>query len=151
MSSVPVVRDQRMHLKRAIEHAEAGDRLKAVDDEWFAVCYFYSAYHMVKAAMQTDPIFDDAARCQAVDLRLTRESRYAEHHSGGAGVNGRTLGVNEIVFKLYHRIRVPYTRLHSASVSVRYGAGLEAISPITVADDFNAVRKAYLADEIVAP
>lgn len=151
MSSVPVARDAKTHLARSVVHMESGHRLRELGDEWFAVCYFYSAYHMVKAAMYADPIFDDPMRCAAVHPALTMDSRYAEHHSGGKGTNGRALGVNEVVFKLYHGIRVPYTRLHGASIAVRYGGGLEAISPITVKNDFDAVRKAYLGGEIVAP
>jgi len=151
MSSVPVARDVQTHLTRSVAHMETGDRLRQLGDEWFAVCYFYSAYHMVKAAMRVDPIFDDIARCAAVHPALSVDSRYAEHHSGGLGQNGRSLGVNEIVFKLYEKIRVPYTRLHSASVAVRYAGGLGDISPVTVKDDFDAVRTAYLAGDIVAP
>jgi len=151
MSSVPVARDVQTHLERSVAHMESGDRLRELGDEWFAVCYFYSAYHMVKAAMHADPIFDDIARCAAIDPYLSVDSRFAEHHSGGFGRNGRTLGINEIVMKLYRQIRVPYHRLHMASVSVRYGLGLGEVSPITVKSDFDAVRRAYLAGEIVAP
>ena len=151
MSAVPVARDVQTHLARSVAHMEAGDRLRDLDDEWFAVAYFYSAYHMVKAAMRDDPIFDDIARCAAVHPALSVDSRYAEHHSGGTGLNGRALGVNEIVFKLYSSIRVPYHRLHMASVAVRYGDGLTEISPVTVKQDFDAVRKSYLAGEVVAP
>lgn len=151
MSTAPVVRDARTHLERAIAHMETGDKLKELDDDWFAVCYFYSAYHMVKAAMHADPIFDDMKRCAAVDARITIESRLAEHHSGGHGKNGRTLGVNELVFKLYKGIRVPYTRLHAASIDVRYGSGLVTVSPVTVANDFGIIARAYHDGAIVAP
>jgi hypothetical protein len=151
MSTAPVIRDLRTHLERAVAHKETGDRLAAADDEWFAVCYFYSAYHAVKAAMHADPIFDDIARCAAVDAALSVDSRFAEHHSGGSGKNGRSLGVNDIVFKLYKGIRLPYTRLHMASIAVRYGSGLDTISPVTVKDDFAAVCDAFSAGTIVAP
>lgn len=151
MSSVPVARDVQTHLARSVAHMETGDKLRELGDEWFAVCYFYAAYHMVKAAMHVDPIFDDIARCSAVDARLSVDSRFAEHHAGGFGQSGRSLGVNEIVMKLYKTIRVSYHRLHAASVAVRYGDGLGDISPVTVKDDFDAVRKAYLAGEIIAP
>lgn len=151
MSSVPVVRDHRTHVARAVSHMETGERLLALEDEWFAVAFFYSAYHMVKAAMHEDPIFDDIAKCAAVDSALTVQSRFAEHHSGGFGRNGRSLGVNEIVMKIYKNIRVPYTRLHQASIAVRYGGGLDPISPVTVEDDYRKVREAYLAGQVVAP
>ncbi len=151
MSALPVARDLRTHLERAVAHAESGDKLQAAGDEWFAVCYFYSAYHMVKAAMHEDPIFDDVARCAAVSPLISLDSRYVEHHSGGKGENGRSLGVNELVMKLYHGIRVPYHRLHMASIAVRYGGGLGDISPITVADDFRAVSREYSGGKIVAP
>lgn len=151
MSAVPVARDVQTHLARSVVHMETGDRLRDAGDEWFAVCYFYSAYHMVKAAMHADPIFDDIARCSAVHPALSVDSRYAEHHAGGSSATGRALGINEIVFKLYKNIRLPYTRLHAASCAVRYGNGLAPISPITVSDDFAAVSRAYVANEIVAP
>lgn len=151
MSAIPVVRDLRTHLERAVAHKESGDRLRDADDEWFAVCYFYSAYHTVKAAMLADPIFDDMKACAAVHANLTIESRFAEHHSGGFGSGGRSLGVNEIVFKLYKTIRVPYARLHDASIAVRYGGGLDAISPITVKNDFDALCSEYVAGRMVAP
>ncbi|MEV7692484.1 hypothetical protein AB0N73_04035 [Microbacterium sp. NPDC089189] len=148
---MPVARDVQTHLERSVVHMETGDRLKAADDEWFAVCYFYSAYHLVKAAMHADPIFDDISRCSGVHPLLSVDSRYVEHHSGGKGENGRSLGMNEIVMKLYRSIRVPYHRLHTASIAVRYQGGLAPISPITVADDFTVVREEYLANNIVAP
>lgn len=151
MSSVPVVRDLKTHLERAVAHKETGDKLRDLGDDWFAVCYFYSAYHMVKAAMHADPIFDDMVACAAVDSALTIESRFAEHHSGGLGAGGRTLGINEIVFKLYKGIRVPYTRLHGASIAVRYGAGLDVISPVTVKGDFDSICKEYTEGRIIAP
>ncbi|WP_136024257.1 hypothetical protein [Microbacterium sp. K27] len=151
MSTVPVVRDLKSHIERAAAHKATGERLLELDDEWFAVAFFYSAYHAVKAAMHADPIFDDMKACAAIDGSLTIESRFAEHHSGGFGKGGRTLGVNEIVFKLYKTIRVPYTRLHGASIAVRYGAGLDVISPVTVKDDFEAVCAEYAAGRIVAP
>lgn len=152
MSSVPTARDLPSLLARSSSHQDAGDRLKALDDEWFAVCYFYSAYHMVKAAMLEDPIFDDIARCAAVHRNLSVDSRFTTHHSGGLAANGRSLGMNEIVMKLYKPIRVPYTRLHAASVAVRYGKdGLGEISPISVNDDYVAVCRAYGAGLIVAP
>lgn len=151
MSTAPVARDVKTHLERAVAHMETGDKLKETGDDWFAVCYFYSAYHMVKAAMHVDPIFDSAARCAAVDPRITIESRLAEHHSGGFGQNGRTLGVNELVFKLYKGIRVPYMRLHAASIDVRYGSGLDTVSPVTVENDFRAISRAYSDGLIVAP
>lgn len=151
MSTAPVARSARTHTERAVVHMETGDKLRAIGDEWFAVCYFYSAYHMVKAAMYADPIFDDMERCAAVHPRLTIASRLAEHHSGGFGTSGRTLGVSEVVFKLYKNIRVPYSRLHDASNQVRYGDGLGPISPVTVFDDFNDISRKYGNGEVVAP
>jgi hypothetical protein len=151
MSSVPTVRDVATHEARADTHEATGDHLYALGDEWSAVCYFYAGYHLVKAAMNSDPIFASISKLSAVHPLLTLDARFAEHHSGGHGANGRSLGVNEVVMKLYKGIRLPYTRLHMASVHVRYGRGLETLSPQTSHDDFKAVRKAYDAGLIVAP
>lgn len=150
MSSVPVVRDVKVHLQRADGHETTGNALRAVSDEWFSVAYFYSAYHLVKAAMNVDPIFGSATSLAKIDPHLTIEGRFAEHHSGGFGKNGRTLGVNDVVFKLYPGIRVAYTRLHMASCHVRYGHGLTTLSPQAAFDDFQVVRKAYHEGAIVA-
>ena len=151
MSTVPVARSEETHRERATAHLHSAKHLDEVGDEWFAVCYFYSAYHMVKAAMHADPIFDDMQRCAAVDASLSIGSRFAEHHSGGKGAGGRSLGVNEIVFKLYKNIRVAYTRLHGASISVRYGNGLGDVSPVTVRDDFRAIQEEFDGGRIIAP
>lgn len=150
MSGVPVVRDVETHKERAETHRLTGENLQALGDEWFAVCYFYSAYHLVKAAMNVDPIFDSATALSKIHPSLTMESRYAEHHSGGFGQNGRSLGVNEIVFKLYPKIRVAYNRLHVASCHVRYSRGLVTISTQSVIDDYKVVAKAFAAGEIAA-
>lgn len=150
MSGVPVVRDIETHKERAGTHRLTGDDLHALGNEWFAVCYFYSAYHLVKAAMNADPIFDSVTALAKIHASLTMESRYAEHHSGGFGQNGRSLGVNEIVFKLYPKIRVAYNRLHVASCHVRYSRGLGIISVQSVVDDYKIVAKAFAAGEIVA-
>lgn len=151
MSNVRTVRDVPTHIARAEEHEQAGDRLYALGDDWSAVCYFYAAYHLVKAALNADPIFSSLSDLQAIHRLLTLDARFAEHHSGGLGANGRSLGVNEIVFQLYKNVRTPYTRLHMASCHVRYGRGLESLSAQTSLDDFKAVKKDYVGGLIVAP
>jgi hypothetical protein len=151
MSSVPVVRDVATHKERAAAHKQSGVTLLGVDDEWFSVCYFYAAYHLVKAALNEDPIFGSLTSLQKISPKLTPDVRFAEHHSGGQGQNGRSLGINEAVFHMYKNIRVSYSRLHIASCHVRYGRGLDTVSVESIESDFSDVWSAYHAGEIVAP
>lgn len=124
--------------------------LLAGGDEWFAVCYFYASYHLVKAAMMVDPIFGNPTDLSTVDVNLTPASRWTTHHQGRVQKGGpRDFGINDIVVKLYNDISIEYRRLHMASVNVRYSSGLGVIAPTTVQADWQAVRSAYDAGTIV--
>lgn len=125
-----------------------GDRLLGDDNEWFAVCYFYSAYHLIKAALIRDPIFDSATDLSRIDVNLTPAHRWTTRHQGRVQQGSRDPGINDIVVKLYNGISVEYRRLHSASVNVRYSDGLGVISPQTVAQDFSTIWEAHSKGEI---
>ncbi|MFJ2535844.1 hypothetical protein [Microbacterium maritypicum] len=120
-------------------------------DDWFAVCYFYAAYHMARAAIMTDPIFDDLTKLQAKASWLTLEDRYVTAHQGRV-VSGqpRKAGVNDVVRLLYPGIAAQYIRLHMASVEVRYQEGLRAIHRDSAEQDFLAVQAAYLERRLIA-
>lgn len=112
------------HLTRAREHEQVGDALKdAVGNEWAAVCYFYSAYHLVRAALVADPIFDSMARLKAKSSHLMPSDRYTDSHHGSRAP-GMNFGVNELVNLLYPQILQSYEFLHQASIAVRYDTGL---------------------------
>lgn len=111
------------HVFRAAYHRGAGKALhEAADHGWAAVCYFYSAYHLARAALISDPIFDDWDALRAVDPGLIPEDRYATKHQMRRG-SEKDHGVNDLVALLYPPIRTPYVELHGASTAVRYKMG----------------------------
>jgi hypothetical protein len=119
--------EQSAHVSRAERHFKVGCALHDAGDEWAAVCYFYAAYHLVKAAMLVDPIFQDPAKCAAKHADLNMEDRFTDRHQvRRSGGSGRGWGVNDLVLLLYRSIAGDYDRLHQASVSVRYRQGLPA-------------------------
>lgn len=122
MPSTPLRIDE--HVARAERHAEVGHALRsAANDEWAAVPFFYAGYHLMRAALLEDPIFDEVALLVAKSPKLTMEDRLAEHHRARRN-SGQGLGVNDLVLLLYRPYAGSYERLHQASISVRYGAGL---------------------------
>lgn len=143
MSHRPALATSEACLKRALASAETAKLLKNQGDEWFAVCFFYSAYHVVRAAMLDDPVFEDMQLLAEKSPHLTIEDRYSTRHHGYMGSGGRVLGVNDIVTMLYPNVAVEYRRLHMASVDVRYGQGLGVISHESVVDDYETVINAY--------
>lgn len=123
--------DSATHLSRAAEHERVADALADAGHEWSAVCYFYAAYHLVKAAMLEDAIFDDPTQCQALHPDLLPDDRYVSRHKGRRRTSeGREWGLNELVLVLYRPAAGKYERLHSVSNDVRYHDGLAG----TVAD-----------------
>lgn len=125
-----------------------GDQLLGDNNEWFAVCYFYSAYHLIKAALIRDPIFDSPTELSRIDVNLTPEHRWSTKHQGRVQRGSRDPGINDIVVKLYNGVSVEYRRLHSASVNVRYSDGLGVITPATVAQDFSTIWESHSRGEI---
>lgn len=148
MTSAPSLRTVEACEARAAAMRATGDQLLGHDNEWFAVCYFYSAYHLIKAALIRDPIFDSVTELSRIDVHLTPAHRWTTKHQGRVQSGGRDPGINDIVVKLYNGISIEYRRLHSASVNVRYSDGLGAISPQTVAQDFSTIWDAHSRGEI---
>ncbi|GAA1434407.1 hypothetical protein GCM10009616_28760 [Microlunatus lacustris] len=111
------------HEVRAARHAKIGDLLAGAGDEWSAVCHFYSAYHLVRNRLVTDPIFDDLSKLKAVNANLVSDDRHTESHHGSRQP-GMSWGVNELVKLLYPSVYAPYELLHQASIQVRYDRGL---------------------------
>lgn len=136
-------------LERAAAMKDSAARLEQVGDEWYAVCYFYAAYHTVKAAFIEDPIFSDLAALTAKNRFLTLQDRFSTSHKGyvNPGAGGRRMGVNDIVRVLYPEIGAEYERLHMASVEVRYRDGLRSKY---VKADFTAIIDRYVAGDLKA-
>ena len=114
------------HLERAKRHRKVGDALRDAGDEWAAVCHFYSAYHVVRYALRTDPIFDDTTALQRLHRELTPDVAEIARHHGRGGRTPREWGINDAVVYLYRPIAATYHKLHQASVAVRYESGIGA-------------------------
>ena len=113
------------HVARSDRHLKVGNALNDAGDEWAAVCYFYSAYHLVKSALLADPVFDDPAALASVRPDLSPEDRNtSSHHGRNRRGEPRIYGVNELVLTLYRPIVGEYERLHQGSIEVRYHQGL---------------------------
>lgn len=130
---------------------EAAERLADSDEEWAAVCYFYSAYHTMKAAFIEDPVFDDPTRLSTFSPNLIPDDRYVTHHRGRMGTGPRKLGVNDIVQLLYPQIAPRYIRLHMASIAVRYENGLAPLTLEAVRADYSMLMDAYTKRQLLAP
>lgn len=144
--------DRGVHVRRAERHFKVGCALEEAGDEWAAVCFFYAAYHLVKAAMIADPLFDDPGKCAAKHADLNIDDRHTDRHQVRKSKEaGRGWGVNDLVLLLYKGIVGDYDRLHQASVSVRYRDGLPPEALTALRANVENVRTAYYKDEIVAP
>ena len=151
MSASPSLRTAAKCEARAESFQETAVRLESLEDEWAAVCYFYAAYHLVKAAFIRDPVFDSLKALASIDGRLTMEDRFIERHQGRMSGRTRTLGVNDLVTMLYPKVSVAYRRMHMASINVRYGEGLRTIKLDSVLSDFATVRRAHESGALVSP
>lgn len=128
---------------RADFHLQSAVALHAEGNEWAAVAYFYSAYHVVKAAIETDPIFNDLTRLSRVDPKISLSDHLATHHKGNPS-NGRPYGVNDLVRLLYgSELYRHYSRLHSASVGVRYKDGLAPYSLDGLQSSVGLIRSSF--------
>jgi len=148
MSDGAAIKTAKGCLERAVSIKTTAERLWNAGDEWFAVCYFYAAYHTVKAAFIEDPVFDNLGELQNVNKFLILNDRFATRHHGYVSGGSRVMGVNDIVKELYPQVAVEYVRLHMASIAVRYGTGLGVIAPDSVIRDYETVIGAYTRGEL---
>lgn len=122
----PALREDQ-HRARSQRHQLIGNALGDAGDEWAVVPWFYSAYHLVKAALLRDPIWGDLQSLHAISVDLTPDDRFIDRHKGRRGrVPGVAVefGINDLVLRLYRPAAGSYDRLHTASNLVRYGIGL---------------------------
>jgi len=139
------------HRERSAYHLRAGDNLAEAGEEgWAAVCYFYAAYHLIRASLINDPVFDDPTMLSRVRPELAPEDRNTSRHNGRKKtMNGREWGVNELVSLLYKPLVKDYERLHQASIDVRYNAGLRGgLAPLR--ESLRVIQAAYEAGDIAA-
>jgi len=134
-------------------HQVVGNALGDAGDEWAAVVWFYSAYHLIKGALLRDPIWSDLGALANISLELMPEDRFTSRHRGRRRANGapREWGVNELVLKLYRKAAKPYDLLHQASISVRYGAGLPDGALPELREALEQLMEMDSNDELTAP
>lgn len=140
------------HRARAARHRVIGELLHDSGDEWGAVPMFYSAYHLMKAALLRDPIWDQLGPLQRLNRDLIPDDRHTDRHKGRRrGDQPREWGINELVQKLYPPASGPYERLHQASILVRYGAGLPSEAMPSLATSLERICALDAAGELEAP
>lgn len=145
------IRTPKACLERAIAFKKDAEDLQAIGNQWYAVSYFYAAYHAVRASLLEDPIFSDIERLHSYRSNWLAEDRYNGHHQARRTVNGENPpGVSDMVRVLYPQIAVEYAQLHSASIAVRYGLGLAAYDADALAAAYEKIAKAAIAGELVA-
>lgn len=121
MSADRLTPDQRAH--RADKHLNDAFILKRQSNEWSAVCAFYCAYHSMRYAIETDPVWDDPTALANINSRLRPGDRGTSRHHGHFGHESGP-GVNRLVLNLYRDLAASYEMLHLASIDVRYNNGL---------------------------
>jgi hypothetical protein len=142
------------HVVRADDHEKLAKVLHETSVEWAAVAYFYSAYHLVKAALLADPIFADPGRLVAAHVQLTMADQATNRHHGymqfgTGGSRTKIWGLNDLVGVLYRQVWPFYLQMHEASVDVRYGTGLRV--PLDrIGEAQGLVKAEYTAGTLVA-
>ena len=138
--------------QRAAVMASDADQLCALPSQWYAVSYFYAAYHTVRAALIQDSVFSDLNRLKAHNIQWTPDDRRATHHQARKGrTQANAPGVNDLVKTLYPEIAIEYIQLHSASVAVRYGLGLGGYDAKALATAYTTIAEAAEAGTLTAP
>lgn len=114
------------HVERSRYHKQVGDALHSSGpDSWGAVCYFYSAFHLVRAALSEDPIFSELPQLKKAHADLIPDDRNVTAHQTRKN-SDRRFGVNDLVRILHIDVYPQYYRLHGASVGVRYERGISS-------------------------
>lgn len=105
------------------KHWATTQLLMDAGNEWAAVTGFYSCYHLLRAAMMQEPLFDQPIELSRVHHTLQSGDRYETKHSLG-GLNKAALGMKEICTVVYPHIAPRYYLAHDASNGIRYDGGL---------------------------
>jgi len=135
------------HCKISDDNLEHAADIAGVSEPWSTVAYFYSAYHAMKAAFLSDPIFDDMTRLKSINQNLMPDDKLTQKHKVRRGQPG--FGVNDLVQLLYPSKVADYERLHQSSLGVRYGQGV--VYPIDrVAEMAAGIAEARTSGMLVA-
>lgn len=126
--------------ERAEAHWETAHLLERADNEWAAVLGFYSCYQLARAALLSDPVFDNEENLMQIHENLRTQDKYKtkhEVHQSGKGSNG--FGVNDLVHQLYNYVSQLYRTLHRGSINVRYENGLT--KPLTIDTQLDIAKR----------
>jgi hypothetical protein len=138
------------HCQRSSHHCAVGDGLSLGEPGWAAVCFFYAAYHLARAALIADPVFSDPTRLSRINVELTPADRSTSRHNGRKKTaNGREWGVNDLVGLLYRGFIGDYDRLHQASIDVRYHSGLRG-DVHALRMNLETIQNGYAAGDFVS-
>lgn len=121
MNSQPNLQE---HRAKANSFVRKALKYRVSDPDVAKICAFYAAYHAMRFAILTDPVFnksDEEIKRLVGRKGLHQDSRYATHHSGHR-YSGRGIGQNQVIQALYPSKAFAYERLHRASVDARYGS-----------------------------
>jgi hypothetical protein len=146
-----IIRDAPTCRERSNILAKDGDQLRALGSQWYAVSYFYAAYHAVRAALMEDSVFGELDRLKTHGKNWIPDDRWNSHHQARRG-NGsaQAPGVSDMVSVLYPSVAVDYAQLHSASIAVRYGLGLSGYDADGLAMAFTTIADAARAGKLAA-
>lgn len=121
MNSQPNLQE---HRAKANSFVRKALKYRVSDPAVAKICAFYAAYHAMRFAILTDPVFnksDEEIKRLVGRKGLHQDSRYATHHSGRDD-SRRGIGQNEVVQALYPSKAFAYDRLHKASIDARYNS-----------------------------
>ena len=114
------------HLEVADRHLKSVEQIAQVSETWAIIACFYSSYHYMRAALESDPIFEDATALSRISTQLQIGCKAVTHHNAHIR-SGRLPGVNDVAKMLYGKVGGKYVLLHGASVTCRYAQGAEAL------------------------
>ncbi|HEY4212097.1 MAG TPA: hypothetical protein VGM84_11490 [Steroidobacteraceae bacterium] len=143
--TVSSVRTPKECLERAVVFKSDAEQLKSINSQWYAVAYFYAAFHAIRSALMLDPVFQDIVRLHGFDASWVPSDRFNSHHQArrNSGAIGAP-GVLDMVKELYPAIAIEYAQLHSASVSVRYGLGLGGYDQAALTRSYEKIAAAVM-------
>lgn len=114
------------------------------------ICSFYAAYHAMRFAILSDPIFDltdEEIYQQTYISGLCKDSKHNGHHSARPD-SPRGIGQNQIVTTLYPKWAKDYESLHKTSIDARYVSGREHGEIVLDAHDACCKAQAIVDDAL---
>lgn len=137
--------------QRSQYHWEAALELAEYTNEWSAVMAFYSCYHLARASLLSDPVFEDEVTLrELVHPDMRSDDKYVEKHKVRTAGGSNGFGINDLVQSLYKHVARNYRALHTGSIMVRYQMGLQAPYTIeSLLEQAQGFRHEYQLNHIV--